>query len=624
MDYDKLYELLDTGESVELECKEADGGLPRSIWETYSAFANTYGGMILLGIKESRGSLTVKGVSDTKRLLKEFWDLVNNMQKVSANILNEKMVDSVKVEGKELILINVPRADRRQKPIYIGQNPMIGTYRRNFEGDYKCREDEVKKMIVDQQDETIDTKILANFNMQDINKESVREYRERLASLKPVHPWLGLENKDFLYKIGAWGRDRETGKEGLTLAGLLMFGEERSIMEELPNYFLDYRENLSDEKQVRWTNRITSQEGTWSGNLYDFYFKVINKLTDGLNIPFKMEGYTRKDDTEIHEALREALMNTLVHAEYYGTKGIVIEKRKTFFKFSNPGVLRISLEEAMKGGVSDPRNSSLFKMFILIGIGERAGSGLDKIQTAWKDQSWRVPELSENIETDRTELILRTVSLLPQESIILLESVLKGKYAKLSKDEVITLVAIHQEGEIKNVRLQYLIEILPNEITKMLNNLVKENIIIFKGNGKGRKYYFTEDIKSEMSGVPDNNSGHIEQMSGVPDNNSEHIEQMSKLEEFERIDINDFDESILEISTKSRESKKLKNGMILDMIYEMCKIQSLSLDELSILLSRNKESIRKRYLKNLIEQGRIKPVYENQINHPHQAYRAVK
>lgn len=100
--------------------------------------------------------------------------------------------------------------------------------------------------------------------------------------------------------------------------------------------------------------RTTSADGTWSGNVYDFYFKIINRLTDNINIPFKLQGYIRKDDTRVHEAIREALANTLIHADYSGTQGIVVEKETTAFKFSNPGTLRIPLEQALAGGISDP------------------------------------------------------------------------------------------------------------------------------------------------------------------------------------------------------------------------------------------------------------------------------
>ena len=82
------------------------------------------------------------------------------------------------------------------------------------------------------------------------------------------------------------------------------------------------------------------------------------------------------DDTPLHQALREALANCLVNADYYGRQGIVIIKRHDGISFSNPGDFRIEIDAAKSGGISDPRNSTMLKMFNLIDIGERAGSGI--------------------------------------------------------------------------------------------------------------------------------------------------------------------------------------------------------------------------------------------------------
>ena len=179
-----------------------------------------------------------------------------------------------------------------------------------------------------------------------------------------------------------------------------MFGNEWDIVREVPEYFLDYRKKDNAASSVRWEDRVTSQDGTWSGNLFDFFFKIINKLTDEINIPFKMKGALREDDTEVHKAIREALANALIHADYFGKQGIVIEKHENYFRFSNPGELRISIKQAIRGGVSDPRNKNIFKMFSLIGIGERAGSGIENIYKVWDEVSFRKSEIIESVQPD--------------------------------------------------------------------------------------------------------------------------------------------------------------------------------------------------------------------------------
>lgn len=103
-----------------------------------------------------------------------------------------------------------------------------------------------------------------------------------------------------------------------------MFGNEYDIVREFNTYFLDYQEQY--DADTRWTDRIISSSGDWSGNVYDFYFRVYNKLIQDIKVPFKMDGGTRVDDTPVHQALREALANCLVHADYYGRQGLVIIK----------------------------------------------------------------------------------------------------------------------------------------------------------------------------------------------------------------------------------------------------------------------------------------------------------
>ncbi len=352
-------------------------------------------------------------------------------------------------------------------------------------------------MIADQLDESQDSLILEGFDISELNEDTINRFRNRLSALKPNHPWILIDLKTFLIKLGAYAKDRKTGKEGITAAGLLMFGEESSITDEFPDYFLDYREKYSDE--VRWDYRVISSDGTWSGNLFDFYYKIINKITDNLNVPFRLLNGIRQEDTRVHKAVREAVANALIHADYRLPRGIVIERGKTYFKFSNPGTLRITLEEALRGGISDPRNKNIFKMFNLLGIGERAGSGLENIQLTWKEQEWTAPDLEETYGPDRVTLTLRTVSILPKESIEFMKLVLKEEYKQLSKDEVMALVTAHQEGYVTNFRLQQLLDTHALESNKILSSLVEKEYLVTDGIGRGTKYYLTSIFENSQN-----------------------------------------------------------------------------------------------------------------------------
>ena len=385
-------------ENNRLEAKAATVGLPKSLWATYSAFANTNGGIILLGVTEdAQHRLHVEGVNDAETLVINFWNIINNQSKVSVNILSDKHVTILEFDGKEVIVIDVPRAQRYDKPIYLDGN-MFAAYKRNGDGDYRCTKEAIQAMLRDASSKTQDMLILGNMDLAVFDKESIKRYRRRMQGIRPGHVWESLEDEDFLYRIGAVGREAD-GKLHPTAAGLLMFGFEYEIVKEYPHYFLDYREKL--DENLRWSDRFVSSSGDWSGNIYDFYFRVYNRLAQSLKIPFKLEGIDRIDDTPLHKALREALANTLINADYYGNVGVVVERSLNQITLTNAGTFRIDLNEAIGGGLSDPRNSALIKMFSLINIGERAGSGLPMIYKAWADSDYAMPDIIEQENPDR-------------------------------------------------------------------------------------------------------------------------------------------------------------------------------------------------------------------------------
>ena len=159
-----------------------------------------------------------------------------------------------------------------------------------------------------------------------------------------------------------------------------MFGDEYNIVRHFPDYFLDYREVL--DPSIRWTDRLQSSSGEWSGNICDFYFRVYNKIIKDVKVPFSMKG---------------------------GTRGVVIKKDQNQIIFENPGYIRTGKEQMRKGGESDPRNKTLMKMFNLVNIGERSGSGVPNIFNTWEDQGWKEPVIEERFDPDRTILTLEFV-----------------------------------------------------------------------------------------------------------------------------------------------------------------------------------------------------------------------
>ncbi|MDE6522265.1 MAG: putative DNA binding domain-containing protein [Muribaculaceae bacterium] len=404
-----LKELKTYKENSRLEVKSARGGLPSSLWESYSAFANSDGGVIVLGVKENRdGSFFVEGLGNSHKLIKDFWNAVNNRQKVSCNILTDSMAYLDSVDGKDVIVIHVPRAERTSRPVYVGADPRTGTYRRNGEGDYHCSIEEVSLMIRDSALVTDDNKILTEFGVNVFCAETVKAYRNIFRLVRQKHLWNNEDDTMFLRRIGAVREDKDSGKFHPTVAGLLMFGFEYDITTVFPNYFLDYQENRTNGIYARWTDRLTSQSGDWSGNVFDFLLKIVQKLQSDLKVPFMFKGNVRDEDTPLHKTVREAAVNMLANADFYGRRGVVVQKGADGFTFANPGSMRVSLKEALQDSASDPRNGVMMKMLAMVEYGERAGSGLQGIFKTWESVYHCSPKLEVTTSggVDRTILSL--------------------------------------------------------------------------------------------------------------------------------------------------------------------------------------------------------------------------
>ena len=150
---DTLEFLQEYQEDNRIEAKRAQGGLPHSLWETYSAFANTLGGVILLGVAEDEEDKSLYSVPlfDPQALAEEFWDMVNDPDVVSANILQREDVQVLNAGDDQIVAIFVPRAPARLRPVYIGQDPYGGTYFRMGEGDCRAQRHEVLAMLQDQE-----------------------------------------------------------------------------------------------------------------------------------------------------------------------------------------------------------------------------------------------------------------------------------------------------------------------------------------------------------------------------------------------------------------------------------------------------------------------------------------
>ena len=528
-----IFELIEIGENSEIEFKKAKNSVPNDLWETYSAMANTNGGTIVLGVEErfdKDEKFDISGVESVEKMLKDFWSTING-NKVSKNILMEENVEVININHKKVIKIEVPRASYIDKPIYLNSNPYNGTYKRNYEGDYKCSQDEVNAMFRDASEKGFDSSILEYYDMDDLDMPTVNRYRNRFSVINLNHAWHNLSDEEFLIQLGAMDKDRKTKKVWLTVAGLLMFGKSTSIRSYFPYFNLDYLKMVNVDEDLRYNERFTI-DGRWESNLFNFFTIVINKLSEDIPIPFKLNGITRIDDTPVHRAIREAFVNAIVHGDYSVQGTLRIKKFKDRFEFYNPGCLKIPVADIYKGGTSKCRNPFIQKMFRMIGFGENIGSGFFKILKAWKEQQWAVPILEENFATNEVVLKLNMISLVPEVYMGKLKEIYGNSLDLLNADEIKILVTAITEDEVTNARMQCVTDLHPNDITEMLRSMVNRGFLIEEGFGRGKKYMINEEFSCEES---DSSLDVVEDESKGKDvDNYEIILVNSKLNDVER------------------------------------------------------------------------------------------
>ncbi|WP_281998521.1 ATP-binding protein [Priestia flexa] len=423
-----------------------------------------------------------------------------------------------------------------------------------------------------------DNLILEHYGLNELNFETIKSYRDKFAEVKPDHPWNVLETKEFLYKIGAWGKARDTHREGVTLAGLLLFSEERMITEVLPQYFLEYRES---DGEGSWKERFTSQDGTWSGNLYDFYFYVTNRLTN------------EESNEEIASSLIEALTNMLLHADYNGEGGLTIEYDQHQCVFSNPGLFRIPVDKVFITKMSNLRNPHLFKLFRLLNLCERSGSGLTALYDKWNAYRFEQPQIDQDVYLKRTLVILPLSSAERQT-----EYTDQDYY----ESKAVSSLGNNQE-DVENKEKFVEKESSYNKEKEALNIGVEPLLKELECFNTGVK----DAIKGDSSCNIDNNSYNKEVYSYNNVN-------PSKLDEKEK------DSLLWDLSEIARRKKRLSPAKMEEIIMSLCREQPLMLKDLAYLLERTPDGVRNNYLSKMLRKGKLQLKYPDQPNHPKQAY----
>lgn len=617
-----LIERLGGQEALELEFKSARGGLPASIWPTVSAFANTQGGWILLGVEEEQHAIAVTGVANASALMKTLHDLLRNPQKISHPVCGANDISIESLDAKHVVVMRVPAAPRRARPVYTNANPYSGTYLRRHSGDYQCTKPEVDRMMREASDVAADSAILKGYGWDDLDRETLARYRRRFQTLDPASPWNAHDDQRFLRAIGGYRQERDCSEEGITVAGLLLLGKPEALRDWRTRHLIDYR-LVSDDanSERRWDDRLT-----WEGNLLGAFETIYPRLVAEQPVPFRLSGATRVDESSVHVALREALVNLLVHTDYAETQASLIKRSAEGYLFRNPGSSRVSEVDLLTGDRSDPRNPVLVRMFRFVGLAEEAGTGMPKIIKAWRELGLQLPAIDVGTERYEFSLLLRHAHLLSEEDRRWLGSLGAG----WSEAEQLALVFVKHAGEVDNLKLRSLTGQHPADVTRVLGSLRDRGLLQMTGTGRSTRYELGPVATGEAVPIlaasvvgahehPAQAQLSFEDLAASSgDNVTSSGDKVASSGDKDKTPAGLWAE-LREISRAARTRGRVTPAARAELLVQLCGHAPLSLRQLADLLGRSEDHVRDA-LRPLIASRRLAYLYPEHPTHPGQKY----
>ncbi|MBZ9685767.1 putative DNA binding domain-containing protein [Clostridium estertheticum] len=378
MNIERIKEILNGGESLTVEFKQSKNKLNKDVFESLCAFLNRNGGHLFLGVNDVGNAV---GIDDEaiNKVKKEFVTSINNIQKLNPTFYLS--VEDIKVDEKTILYIYVPESSQVHRC-----NGKI--YDRNEDGDMDITDNtnQVSEMYMRKQGTYTENRIYPFTQMSDLRSDLFAKVRKLAVNQRADHPWLLMDDMELLKSAGLYLKDLQSGKEGITLAGILLFGNDELILNALPHFKTDAILRRED------TDRYDDRDDIRT-NLIDSYERLMQFIAKHLNDKFYLEKDQRISLRD--KIFREVVSNILIHREFLNPfpAKLVIEIDRVFTENSN---------KPHGNGVIDPNNFSPYpknpkvaKFFKEIGRVEELGSGVRNIYKYNKIYSGAAPEFME-------------------------------------------------------------------------------------------------------------------------------------------------------------------------------------------------------------------------------------
>ena len=347
-----------------------------------------------------------------------------------------------------------------------------------------------------------------------------------------------------------------------------------------------------------------SADGTWNANLFQFYLLAWPRLSQGVPGQYTLneqgQGAMRGD---VIDALREAFVNALIHADHRSGLGVRAIKSKSGYQFINPGLLLIPASRVWEGGPSEARNPALQRMFKLVGLCEREGSGGQLMRSAWRSQDWRAPQFEQQTDVGQVVLHLSQESLYPPDVVQELEAALAERYT--SQDEVGRLILVMAKGEdsISHGDVMSRTTAHPRDVTVKLQELLKVGLLQSHGNGRALSYSFVDPSLQPSLNFERGSQGSGSSLPGsdesLPGSGSSLPGLDESLPGWGDVSWGE----LMSVAQQVRERSRNSKAVMQEKLIELCSMAALTSAELSTLTGVSKKYLQDVYLGPMVQAG---------------------
>lgn len=361
MDINQIQKLIQQGEGLRIEFKEATDSVPNSLYETVVSFANTDGGTLLLGVADNQ---LVKGIDPNSivKLQKDIVTALNSRDCINPPIYVQPYI--VQHADGLIMVIQIPASSQLHDHAGV-------VYSREFESDIDITQNQrkISDIYLRKRNFFTEAQIYPFLKMEHLDLALFEKARQIIRNNRSDHPWLMVGEEQMLRDSTLWRIDFQTGEEGMTLAAALIFGKDSTIQSILPAYKVEAMVRIVNKD--RWDDRINPPLRT---NLIDTYLQLKEFVNKYLPERFYTEGDQRIDLRD--KIFREVLGNIVVHREYSSALSTEMIISDTEVRITNPN-------KALFHGVIDangfnpyPKNPNIRKFFNSLGWTDEIGSGI--------------------------------------------------------------------------------------------------------------------------------------------------------------------------------------------------------------------------------------------------------